>query len=61
MKMMLIGGLLITFPALVVVVWFFGHDAMAPALASLALNSLPFLVAAWLLRDKGDDEGADAH
>lgn len=62
MKMMLIAGLLITFPAIVVALYFFGRDAMLPALASLAVNSLPFLVAAWLIgrRKEGGDE-VDAH
>ena len=58
MKMMLIAGLMITLPAIVVVAYFFGHDAMLPALASLAINSLPFLVAGWLL-GKGK-KGGDA-
>lgn len=60
MKMMLIAGLLITLPAIVVVFWFFGKDAMFPALASLGINFLPFVVAALLVgRRKGGD--ADAH
>jgi hypothetical protein len=28
---------------------------MLPALASLSVNSLPFVVAGWLLRKKGPD------
>lgn len=62
MKMMFIAGLLITLPAILVVVWFFGETAMFPALASLAINSLPFIVAALLLgrrKDAGTD--LDAH
>jgi hypothetical protein len=53
MKMMLIAGLLITFPAIVVVVWFFGRPAMFPALASLGVNMLPFLAAGWLFHKYG--------
>lgn len=59
MKMMLIAGLLITLPAIVVVFYFFGKPAMLPALASLGINFLPFVVAALLIgRRKG--AGADA-
>ena len=53
MKMMLIAGLLITFPAIVVIVYFFGRPAMVPALASLGVNMLPFLAAGWLLNKYG--------
>ena len=53
MKMMLIAALMITLPAIVVVVFFFGTTAMLPALVSLSINSLPFLVAGWLLRKQG--------
>lgn len=59
MKMMLIAGLLITFPAMVVVFYFFGRTAMLPALASLSINFLPFIVAGWLLGKKGG--GGAAH
>lgn len=55
MKMMMIAGLMITFPALVVVFYFFGRTAMLPALASLTINLLPFLVAGLLLGKKGGD------
>jgi Sec-independent protein secretion pathway component TatC len=48
MRMMMIAGLLITLPAIVVVLWFFGRPAMFPALASLGVNFLPFLAAGWL-------------
>lgn len=54
MKMMLIAALMITLPAIVVVLFFFGTNAMFPALASLSINSLPFLVAGWLLRKQED-------
>ena len=57
MKMMLIAALLITFPAIVVAFYFFGRAAMIPAAASLAINSLPFLVAGWLLRKSDTDIG----
>lgn len=54
MKMMLIAAVLITFPALSVVLYFFGRTAMLPALASLSINMLPFLVAGWILRKQSD-------
>lgn len=44
------GGLMITLPALVVIVALFGKDAMVPALASFAINMLPFIAAFFLLR-----------
>lgn len=55
MKMMLIAAALITFPAIVVALFFFGRTAMLPALASLGINMLPFLVAGWLMRKQGID------
>lgn len=54
MKMMLIAAVLITFPAITVALYFFGRTAMLPALASLSINMLPFLVAGWLLRKQTD-------
>jgi hypothetical protein len=61
MRMMLIAGVLITFPAIVVVLWFFGRPAMFPALASLGVNMLPFVAAGWLFhkyaRNGGDEMG----
>ncbi|HEX6924937.1 MAG TPA: hypothetical protein VF167_05885 [Longimicrobiaceae bacterium] len=50
MKMMLIAAVLITFPAIMVAIFFFGRTAMLPALASLSINLLPFLVAGWILK-----------
>lgn len=55
MKMMLIAAMLITLPAIVVALFFFGRAAMIPALASLGINMLPFLVAGWLLPKHGTD------
>jgi hypothetical protein len=61
MRMMLIAGFLITFPAIVVIFWFFGRPAMIPAMASLGVNLLPFLAAGWLFkkyaRGGGDEMG----
>lgn len=54
MKMMLIAAVLITFPAITVAFFYFGRIAMLPALASLSINMLPFLVAGWLLRKNKD-------
>lgn len=65
MKMMLIAGILITLPAIVIVFWFFGRPTMIPALASLGINMLPFLVGAWLLgkrkRTAGEDDDFAGH
>lgn len=60
MGMMIIAGLLITLPAIVIAVVFAGSPIMIPALASLAINFLPFLAAIFLLRGRkgeGDDFG----
>lgn len=57
MKMMLIAAVLITFPAIIVAFFFFGRMAMLPAVASLSINLLPFIVAGWLLRKQA---GGDA-
>jgi hypothetical protein len=56
MKMMLVAAALITFPAIVVALFFFGRSAMIPALASLSINVVPFLVAGWLMRKSGGGE-----
>jgi len=51
MKLMAVAGVLITLPAIVVFFFFITRPSMAlPALASLALNSLPFIVAILLIR-----------
>ena len=55
MKMMLIAAVMITLPAIVVAVYFFGRTAMIPALASLGINMLPVLVAGWMMRKSGLD------
>ncbi len=55
MKIMLLAGALITLPAICVVVIFFGRSMMIPALASLAINLLPFIVAGLLMRRGGID------
>lgn len=54
MKIMMLAGLMITLPAIVVGLFFFGRTMMIPALVSLVINFLPFVVAGMLL--KGDDE-----
>jgi F0F1-type ATP synthase assembly protein I len=51
MGMLLIAGLLVVSPAIVVVLWYIDRPTwILPALASFAINVLPFLVAIWLLR-----------
>lgn len=59
MKFFLVAGIIITLPALVVIFFFLGHEMVLPALGSLAMGSLPFIVAALLLRKHG--AGEDSH
>lgn len=54
MKLMLMAGVLITLPAIVVGFFNFGENMMIPALVSLAINFLPFIVGGLLI--KSDDE-----
>ncbi|MDR0787189.1 MAG: hypothetical protein LBG44_04925 [Gemmatimonadota bacterium] len=56
MKFILMAGMLITLPAICVIVFFFfeGRIAMIPALVSLGINFLPFVVAGILLRNAKD-------
>lgn len=63
MLMLMLAGLLVVCPAIVVVLWFINQPAwIVPAVASLAINSLPFVVAILLMRgQKGDGDEADAH
>ncbi len=62
MKMMLIAGLMITLPAIVIAVAFWGRPVMVPAIASFLFNSLPFVVAGLLIRArKGSDEDLSGH
>ncbi len=55
MKIMLLAGCLITLPAISVVFFFFGRQMMIPALVSLSINLLPFVVAGLLLRGRTGD------
>ena len=55
MKIMLLAGAMITMPAIAVATVFFGRTMMIPAVVSLLINFLPFVVAGLLLRDKADD------
>lgn len=59
MKMIFIAGLMITLPAIVIMIAFFGRSAMFPALASFAVNMLPFFAIMYLLRNQkgGGDAG----
>ena len=56
MWIILVGGLMITLPATVVILFSLGRVAMLPAAASLAINMIPFL-AAWLLTRKAVKDG----
>ena len=59
MWIILVGGLMITLPATAVILFSFGTIRMFPALVSLLLNMLPFLVAWLMLRKHGKEDGAD--
>ncbi len=51
MKMFLVAGFLVTFPGIVVILAFLNRPLwILPAAVSVALNSLPFIVAILLLR-----------
>jgi hypothetical protein len=53
MKTMLIAWLIITLPAMAIVLLSVGRTLMIPALASLLINSIPFVVAGLLMRKSG--------
>ena len=57
MKVMLLAGALITLPAISVVLVYFGRAMMIPALVSLTINLIPFVVAGYLLRGSDDVVG----
>lgn len=60
MKIIFIAGIMITLPAIVIMLAFFGRAAMWPAFASFAVNMLPFIAMMILLRgrkDSSDDLG----
>ena len=59
MWIVLVGGLMITLPATAVILFSFGRISAIPALASLAINMLPFIVAALIMRKAGGDHGHD--
>lgn len=57
MQIVMLAAVLITLPAIVVVIAFFGSSMVFPALASLGINSLPFILAILLMRkNKGKQE-----
>ncbi len=57
MKVMMLAGVMITLPAIVVALFFFGKSMMVPAIASLLINFLPFVIAGILLRNSTDAMG----
>jgi hypothetical protein len=59
MWIVLVGGFMITLPATAVILFSFGQIRMIPALASLAINLLPFIVAYVIMRKTGGDHGGD--
>jgi F0F1-type ATP synthase assembly protein I len=63
MLMLFIAGLLVVFPALIVILWFIDRPMwILPAVVSFSINLLPFLVAIWLLRKaKQRGEEFEAH
>jgi hypothetical protein len=61
MKTMLIAGLVITSPAILLLFFYMGTMIAVAAAASLAVNSIPFLVAGFLMRKGGDGSDEDSH
>lgn len=63
MLLFLVAGLMLVLPALVVILWYIDRPMwILPAVASLALNSLPFIVAILLLRGrKGEGDPMEEH
>ena len=59
MWIVLVGGLMITLPATAVILFSFGTIRAIPALISLSINLLPFVVAYVLLRKSGGDHSHD--
>ena len=59
MWIVLVGGFMITLPATAVILFSFGRISMIPALVSLSINLLPFVVAYVLLRKSGGDHSHD--
>jgi hypothetical protein len=59
MWIVLVGGLMITLPATAVVLFSLGSISAIPALASLSINMLPFIVGYILMRRSGGDHGHD--
>lgn len=55
MKLMLLAGLLITLPAITVGFFFFGRMMMIPAMVSLIINLIPFVVGGLLMRNADPD------
>lgn len=60
MKTILLAGAMITLPAIVVVLSFFGGSMMLPALASLTINFTPFIIAGLLLRRQSQKKSAES-
>lgn len=61
MKMIFIAGIMITLPAIVIVLAFFGRAAMWPAFASFAVNMLPFIAMMFLLRGRKGNQDDFGH
>jgi hypothetical protein len=59
MWIVLVGGFMITLPATAVILFSFGRVSMIPAMLSLAINMLPFIVAYVIMRRSGGDHGSD--
>jgi hypothetical protein len=59
MWIVLVGGLMITLPAIIVIFALFGTQAMIPALASFCINMLPFIAAYFLMRKQAKEGNVD--
>ncbi len=61
-KMLVLAGVVITLPAIVVILYFWGSIVMIPAVASLLVAALPFFGFAYVLRGAGDEvDELDGH
>lgn len=56
MKILILAGLMITLPAIAVIIVYFGQPIMYGAMASLFINLLPFAIAILLTRGRDSSE-----
>ncbi|CAN5645026.1 hypothetical protein BH23GEM3_BH23GEM3_17920 [soil metagenome] len=63
MLLFMVAGFILVLPALVVILWFIDRPMwILPAVASLLVNSLPFVAAILILRgQKGEGDPTEEH